>query len=356
MWGTHLPIVPTSILRRYHVHRPRDHRFRACARLLQSIWRSSHGFAMGSHTGHSGTKYRLGSRLAARAATAGANFIIPEVAQLARWEAAYREPGALIDEERLFTNLLSSMSLCINLLGPLKLDLDLASRVISALCPNLGRISVREILFEHAPARGNWALTGDHTAWDAFIIYSRPTGEQGFVAVECKYSESTRDTRTELSPRYPAIAEQWKVYRSSPRSVAADLTLQQLYREHLMAQAYLPLSQFTEGHFAVISPALNRPVQRSVNRYRGALAQKDELPFLSWTLEDAIGAFDQVGASAYAGLLHQRYCDWERLHQEVEAAFAVAGRLPLGAGRSRALRARELLLLDLRAERPGPEL
>jgi hypothetical protein len=39
-------------------------------------------------------------------------------AHTARREAAYREVGALIDQERLATNLLSSMPLTFNLLAP----------------------------------------------------------------------------------------------------------------------------------------------------------------------------------------------------------------------------------------------
>jgi hypothetical protein len=39
----------------------------------------------------------------------GGNFLTPEIAHTARREAAYREVGALIDAERLATNLLSSM-------------------------------------------------------------------------------------------------------------------------------------------------------------------------------------------------------------------------------------------------------
>ena len=346
---THLPIVPTSILRRHLVHRPLDHRFRACARLLQSIWRSGQGLAMGSHTGRSGIKYRLGSRLARSSADAGGNFITPDVARLARREAAYREPGALIDEERLFTNLLSSMPLCFNLFGPLKLDLELATRFISGLCPQLGKVTVGGILFEHAPARGNPALTGDQTAWDAFIVYSRPSGERGFIAVECKYSETAGDAKRELSPRYQEVAEHSKLYTVAAPTIAADYTLQQLYREHVMAQAYLELSQFTEGHFAVIAPALNRPIQRAIDRYRSRLAEGAGLPFLSWTLEEAVGHFRAIGAPDYASLLHERYCDWERLHQEVEACFAVAGRLPRAADRKPA-RPEPKLLTD-RVER-----
>jgi hypothetical protein len=56
-----------------------------------------------------------------------------------------------------------------------------------------------------------------------------------------------------------------------------------------------------------------------------------------------VGHFDQVGAPDYARLLHERYCDWERLHHELEAAFAVAGRLPRAANPSLSQRRPKLL-------------
>lgn len=40
---THLPMVPEPVLRRFSVYHPFDTRFRACARLLQSLWRDRLG-------------------------------------------------------------------------------------------------------------------------------------------------------------------------------------------------------------------------------------------------------------------------------------------------------------------------
>jgi hypothetical protein len=322
----HLPIIPTSILRRYHVHAPLDHRFRGCARLLQSIWRFKRGFQMGSYTTPSGFRYRLGSRLGSRAAAAGANFVNQDIARLVRREAAYREPGAFIDEDRLWSNLLSSVPLCFNIFGPLKLDLGLASRVISGLHPALGDFTVRAILFEHAPARGDPAVTGDHTAWDAFVVYSRPSGAHGFVAVECKYSEAPGGSQPELPPRFAAIAAESGLVSGTAPGGTVQRNLQQFYREHLMAQAYLPSSPYSEGHFVVLAPTLNRPMQRTIDRYRRQLVGADaHVPFLSWTLEQVVEQFRAAGADEYAQSLFERYCDWSLVDQELEAAFAVAG-------------------------------
>jgi hypothetical protein len=134
-----LPLVPEPILRRYRVFEPSDTRFRACARLLQALWREQHQLPIGTHASPDGTRRKLGSRLSPAAGRSGANFLTPAVAALTRREVAYREVGALIREDRLWTNLLSSAPLTFNLFGPLRLDLALASRVLRLLCPDPSR-------------------------------------------------------------------------------------------------------------------------------------------------------------------------------------------------------------------------
>src|SRR3954462_12124409 len=145
----HLPLIPEPVLRRHRVFEPSDTRFRACARLLQALWREQHQLPIGTHVSPDGTRRKLGSRLSPAprapprrklgsrlspaAGRSGANFLTPAVAALTRREVAYREVGALIREERLWTNLLSSEPLTFNLFGPLRLDLTLASRVLRLL-------------------------------------------------------------------------------------------------------------------------------------------------------------------------------------------------------------------------------
>jgi hypothetical protein len=89
----------------------------------------------------------------------------------------------LIDEGRLYGNLLSSMPLCFNLFGLLKLDLAFASRVLGELFPDLAGAKVGAVLFEHSPGRGDPALTGDHSAFDALIRYETTSAVAGALAV-----------------------------------------------------------------------------------------------------------------------------------------------------------------------------
>lgn len=148
---THLPLIPKQVLRQHHVYEPSDTRFRACARLLQALWREDRNLPIGYHVTQDGKRRKLGSRVSYVAGRAGANFLTPAIAALVQREVIYREVGAFIDEQRLRTNLLSSMPLCFNLLGPLKLNLSLAMRVLHLACPTLDILRVSSVRFEHSP-------------------------------------------------------------------------------------------------------------------------------------------------------------------------------------------------------------
>ncbi|BCB18311.1 hypothetical protein [Bosea sp. ANAM02] len=200
-----VPLLPEELLRKHHVHEPLDHRFRSAARLLQAMWREDRELPIG-HYRVEGKRKKLGSRISHVAARAGANFMAPAITALVRREVAYREPAAMIDEGRLYGNLLSSMPLAFNLFGLLKLDLAFASRVLGELFPDLVGAQVRAVLFEHSPGRGNPALTGDHSAFDVLLRYETPTGHKGFVAIELKYSESCQEPVPAIRPRYDDLA------------------------------------------------------------------------------------------------------------------------------------------------------
>ena len=128
-----LPIVPEDVLRRFNVDELGDTRFSACARLLQSIWRVRRDLQLGRHPGLNQRSRKLGSRLSGMAARTGANFLTPDIAKIVRKEAAYREIGALIEEQRLWGNLLSSQALTFNLFARLTTDKKVASRFWSKL-------------------------------------------------------------------------------------------------------------------------------------------------------------------------------------------------------------------------------
>jgi hypothetical protein len=300
----YLPVVPEPALRRREVHEPFDHRFRACARLLQSLWRESQGLPIGAYTRQGGERRKLGSMITEDAGDMGRNFLTPEIARLARREAAYREPRALIEERRLWTNLLSSMPLAFNLIGPLKLNLKLATRILRRICPDLADATVREVLFEHSPGRGDDTLTGDRTAFDAMLVYDRASGIRGFVAIEV-----TATAGLHLDPAEPTLI-------TGP--------LQQFFRQHLLAHAIVQRGDYGEGRLVVIAPLLNLPVQTAITRYAATLAVpvEGQVPFETWSLESLFEQFRIGGERSYAEALRRRYCDWAAVDSAIEEAIA----------------------------------
>jgi hypothetical protein len=301
-----LPLIPADILKKHHVHEPLDPRFRSAARLLQALWRKNRDLPIGSYVNEDGKRRKLGSRISRAAGKAGGNFLTPEIARTARRETAYREIGALIDQERLATNLLSSMPLTFNLLAPWMQALERASGYLIELLPAFTR-SARQLLFEHSPGRGNPKFTGDYTAFDALIRYSDGHGRNGFVAFEIKYSESMREPMPELKPRHTELSEASGLFTDP----AAANPLQQLWRECLLAQSMIDHGLYDEGYLVVIAPALNYHVQDAAEAYQAQLRepQDGKVRFVNLTLEDVIETI-RLSDQAHAEALHHRYCDF----------------------------------------------
>lgn len=324
-----VPLLPEELLRKHHVHEPMDHRFRSAARLLQAMWREDRELPIG-HYWTGGRRKKLGSRISAAAARAGANFMAPAIAALVRRELAYREPAAMIDEARLYANLLSSMPLAFNLFGLLKLDLAFASRVLGELFPDLAGAQVRAVLFEHSPGRGNPALTGDHSAFDVLLRYETPAGNKGFVAIEMKYSESCQEPVPSIRPRYDDLAEVSGLFVEPRKQALRANPCQQLFREHLLAQAMLMRGDYDEGRFIVIAPQLNTLITAAVAGYQVELksAGEGQVGFAGITLEDSIVALAMAGEEEYATRLYRRYCDFQLVDGELNLFWAGDG--PIG--------------------------
>jgi len=314
------PLIPERLLRQHHVFERYDTRFRAAARLLQSLWRERRKFPEGHYTNAAGARRRLGSRLAADAARSGANFLTPEIFSQARIDLAYREPGALIDIERMHANLLSSMPLCFNLLAPLKTDTKLARRVFNQLAPGIAK-DITHIQFEHSPGRGDPTFLGDGTAFDAIATARAPDGAKTFIAIEVKYSESLNEPEARLRPRYDELSRGSGLFTEPDDKALRKNPLQSFWRGHMLAQSMLDAGLHDRGVFLLIAPRQNRDVQRAARAYSKRLTNADgKVAFLSVELEDAIDAIGTAGATNLAAALHERYVDFGPVHDLVRQA------------------------------------
>ncbi|HEV2558380.1 MAG TPA: hypothetical protein VGU45_07125 [Microvirga sp.] len=320
---TQAPLIPEFVLRAHHAHWPADHRFKAAARLLQSLWRADRGLPAGAFLTPEGHRRRLGSRLTFVSARAGANFLTPAIAHTVWRELAYREIGALYDTDRLRLNLLSSQPLLFNLFAPLKADLALATRVVAELLPGF-MDEVTDVLFEHAPARGHPAFTGDHTAFDLLIRGRTPTGQRAFIALELKYAEGMTEAARPLHPRYDELAPISGLFNDPADPALRANPLQQLFRQHCLAQCMVLRDVAEVGTYGFVAPRLNHLAQGAATAYATRLDEHNpaRVPFVALTLERLIEAIAAAGEPSHAAALHRRYTDFHQVDGELELALA----------------------------------
>lgn len=305
-----VPYVPEAALRALKVHEPADDRFRSAARAQQALYREHHGFSIGMFPVGAEEQRELGSFLGEL--QPDANFISPAVAKLVRTEVAYREDLALVEETRLYRNMLSSHPLTFNLFGPLKLNARLATAVGKRLCPDfIGKVN--EVLFEHSPARRHPSFTADRSAWDVAMKVKTTRGTHGLLAVEVKFSESMNEQPARLRPRYDELSTASGLYKDPDSIALRGAPLQQLWRQHLLAAATVLNGLATEARFIVVAPALNGNVWSAIAQYREHLIPDGSVSFDAITLESVIGAIRRAGAKETADALHQRYCDWSKV-------------------------------------------
>jgi len=313
-----LPIIPADVLRRFHVAEPMDTRFASCGRLLQSIWRERRELAMGRYQPTSGKWRKLGSRLAPSVGRTGANFLAADIAKCVRREAAYREIGALIDEERRWGNLLSSQVLTFNLFGRAKLDAAYASRMCKAMVPDHIE-TVHSIAFEHSPGRGNPEYLGDGTAFDLFVTGEAEDGTPAFLAIEIKYAEQFRRQGRSSTGRYEERGRRYGMHADPGNATLTIEPMAQFMAEHLLSAVILErLGPEAKGAFLVVAPAQNREAWAAIKTYQRELVSAPIVPFIALTLERTIDAVRDAGDGELAQRLQERYTDFDPVHALID--------------------------------------
>ena len=110
----------------------------------------------------------------------------PEIHLLALKELLLlREEDAAVDEHRHQKNSVSSMPATLNCIGPLALNLKLASRVFKQLLPDFVH-SVDRIIFEHSPGRRSEKYLSDRSAFDTAVFVHTPDQGTGVIYLELK--------------------------------------------------------------------------------------------------------------------------------------------------------------------------
>lgn len=284
--------------------------FKQRARLQQARWRESQGIPIGTHPIRpkpGGQTRTLGSRIAF-SADRGQNFLTDEIFNVARCRAEAREKHEMLNHDRLFFDLLSSMPMCFNLFGSLVGDLEMADRAVHAWWPNVpGRVS--RVMFEWSPARREVGrFLGNGSAFDVAFELDLGAGKKGILGVETKYHEHCKREKPAgplQSERYRKIASDSQAFNPGAADYFLGSDIQQIWQDHLLALS-LPLDDMREwswAAFALVYPAANPSFRRVGERYRPWL--RDGTSFHTTTIEQILDA--QVLPTGLNERLRDRY-------------------------------------------------
>ena len=282
------------------------------ARRRQAAWRIAHGHPIGSHPHGEPPPPNaalVGNRLdLTYARVTGANFLTPAVLAAVHDRLAQPEAHELIDEPRLWADLLSSMPLCFNLFGDLAADPATARDAVDRWFPGTppGPIAVR---FEHSPGRCDPAFLGNKSAFDVAIEVATSESSRAVIGVETKYHEHAAlqpPPKPSALARYESVVAEAGVFVDDWRVHVLGTDLQQIWLDHLLLLSMLqhPSGRWKSGRFVLVYPAENPSITSVAARYRAVL--RDGATFDACTLESLL---DTQGAlsPATVALLRGRY-------------------------------------------------
>ena len=138
------------------------------------------------------------------------------------------EGTGIMEEDRLFNNLLSSQPLCFNFFGELMADTDFGLKVLQTWWPNLTEL--KRVIFEYAPKE---RFSNDNSAFD--IAFEVAIGSKtGLIGLECKYTDTFSSTEYD-KPAYRDLFEKSNSFIADYNDLKAS-KYNQLFRNQLISE------------------------------------------------------------------------------------------------------------------------
>jgi len=257
--------------------------FQAVCRLGQSRYRAEvlkEDYGYGPHEGSEG-KY---GNMLDNGEESGSNFISKSAFKFAQKKVADKKDNKylLIDEYRLFNNMLSSMPMCFNLFADLrellKKDSKEATRVARLLFTEIDWIDeLVDVDVEFIPVPIEKYIN-DRSAFDAMLVVKDKDGIKGLISIETKYTDLLGAKVAADTATKNALVEVGGFFNDKIKTELKDKGYKQIHRNFLLTYAYAVKSGF--GHFAnvVISPAADKlSVQEIEDMRKDMLIYQDRI-------------------------------------------------------------------------------
>ena len=215
---------------------PNETGFKKRMRLHQGWWRA---FVLNQEPGpHPIDKSKTICNTISNGESTHHNFLSSNIVKVVM-ETIKKHPelkSGIIEEDRLFNNLLSSQPLCFNFFGELKCDNVFALHILQKLFPQITKVN--DVLFEYAPVEN---YTTDNSAFDVAIDVESEE-QKGLIGLECKYTD-TFSTKEYDKPAYRDIHRNSSVFECDYEDYIKS-EYNQLFRNQLIAEALLQNNKY----------------------------------------------------------------------------------------------------------------
>lgn len=234
------------------------------------------------------------------------NFLTDRVAASVTSALADRNAasGGIVDERRLYCNLLSSQPLAFNFFGHLAGDLALATQMLGPLF-GLEGIEVVAIHFEYAPGKP----AGDNSAFDVAVEYRR-AGRRGLVGVECKYTDTFSPTEYKRDT-YENLFKSSSAFEASYETLTSS-RFNQLFRNQLVGEGLRQRGDFDEVHVRLFCSPSDQEARATGQAFSGLVKASGNASFGVITYQDFIAAAQRQALDwedrEWTMLLWARYC------------------------------------------------
>ena len=208
----------------------------------------------------------------------------------------------------LYADMLRSEHIPFNVFAPLKQDLLLAKKVFNQLLKGILIESVERIEVEYAPSPAIEYLN-DRTSFDAYIEFTAPTKESGFLGIEVKYTEhdyklkkgskEESDINNPVSPYNRISTEQTLFVPDAIPKLKSDM-LRQIWRNHLLGENMLIHPQLNFKHFIsiILYPSGNLHFEEVIPKYQSYLVAQQKHKLQGIPFETLFQSLDEFNTKS----------------------------------------------------------